>query len=105
MTASRWASVRPSSSEGTCLGYAHMPPSSSALAADWLSVCRQAVEGLREMLAGHPTTRERAVETGRGEGGDMSLVIDCAAEDVVFAELAKLSDSGHSFTALSEERG
>jgi myo-inositol-1(or 4)-monophosphatase len=82
-----------------------MPPSSSVPVADWLQVCRRAVEGLREMLAGHPTTRERAVETGRGEGGDMSLVIDRAAEEVVFAQLAQLSEAGHRFTALSEERG
>jgi myo-inositol-1(or 4)-monophosphatase len=82
-----------------------MPSSSSAPAADWLHLCRRAVEGLREMLAEHPTTRERAVETGRGEGGDMSLVIDCAAEDVVFAQLAELSEEGFRFTALSEERG
>jgi myo-inositol-1(or 4)-monophosphatase len=82
-----------------------MPPSSSAPAADWLHVCRRAVEGLGEMLAGYPTTRERAVETGRGEGGDMALVIDRAAEEVVFAQLAELSEGGHRFTALSEERG
>ena len=82
-----------------------MPPSPTAPAADWLHVCRRAVEGMREMLAGHPTTRERAVETGRGEGGDMSLVIDRAAEDVVFAELDALSADGHRFTAVSEERG
>jgi myo-inositol-1(or 4)-monophosphatase len=82
-----------------------MPSSSSALAADWLSACRRATEGLRTMLDGHPTTRERAVEIGRGEGGDMSLVIDRAAEEVVFAELDALSAAGHRFTAVSEERG
>ena len=39
----------------------------------------------------HPTSRERVVETGeRGEGGDRTLVIDAAAEDVVFAELERL---------------
>jgi myo-inositol-1(or 4)-monophosphatase len=45
-------------------------------------------------------------ETGtRGEGGDRTLQIDKDAEDVVFAELAKLHDAGARFTAVSEERG
>ena len=55
-----------------------------------------------------PTIRrcaDRAVEVMRGEGGDMALVIDCAAEDVIFAELDALHAAGHRFTAVSEERG
>ncbi len=75
------------------------------MAADWLGACRRAVEGLRAVLSAHPTTLERAVETGRGEGGDLALVIDRAAEDVVFAELDALHAAGHRFTAISEERG
>jgi myo-inositol-1(or 4)-monophosphatase len=74
-------------------------------AADWLGVCRSAAEGIRSALAAHPTTAERAVQVGRGEGGDMSLVIDIAAEDVVFAELDRLHADGHRFVAVSEERG
>jgi myo-inositol-1(or 4)-monophosphatase len=73
--------------------------------ADWLAACRRATEALREMIAGHPTTVDRAVETGRGEGGDQALVIDRAAEDVVFAELDTLHGEGRRFTAISEERG
>ncbi len=73
--------------------------------ADWLAACRRATEALREMIAGHPTTVDRAVETGRGEGGDQALVIDRAAEDVVFAELDSLHAEGRRFTAVSEERG
>jgi myo-inositol-1(or 4)-monophosphatase len=73
--------------------------------ADWLAVCRRATEALRAMLAGHPTTLERAVETGRGEGGDQALVIDRAAEDAVFEELDALHTGGRRFTAVSEERG
>src|SRR5919202_1391228 len=73
--------------------------------ADWLAACRRATEALREMLVGHPTTSDRAVETGRGEGGDLALVIDRAAEDVVFAELDALHAEGRRFTAVSEERG
>ncbi len=78
----------------------------SALDADWLGVCRRAVEGLQEMLAAAPSTAERAQETGtRGSGGDRTLVIDHSAEDVVFGLLDQLSDQGYRFTALSEERG
>ena len=58
------------------------------------------------MLADRPTIAERVVETGtRGEGGDRTLLIDEAAEDVVFAELQRLHDDGARFTAVSEERG
>src|SRR5689334_24091023 len=72
---------------------------------DWLAVCRRATAGLRDMLAATATTAERAVEVGRGEGGDRSLVIDTAAEDVIFAELDALHADGARFTAVSEERG
>jgi myo-inositol-1(or 4)-monophosphatase len=45
---------------------------------------------------------ERAVETGRGEGGDTAYVIDRAAEDAIFAEIEAL---GVPVLAVSEERG
>jgi myo-inositol-1(or 4)-monophosphatase len=51
---------------------------------------------------GYATTAERAVETGRGEGGDTAYVIDRAAEDAVFAEIERLDVPA---TAISEERG
>jgi myo-inositol-1(or 4)-monophosphatase len=57
------------------------------------------------MLAAHPTTEERAVVVGQGEGGDRTLVIDHEAEELIFAELARLHDEGARFTAISEERG
>jgi myo-inositol-1(or 4)-monophosphatase len=58
------------------------------------------------MLSDKPTIAERVIETGtRGEGGDRTLEIDQAAEDVVFAELQGLYDAGARFTAVSEERG
>jgi myo-inositol-1(or 4)-monophosphatase len=82
------------------------PAGSDGGHADWLDACRRATTGLRAMLTEHPTTRERAEETGsRGEGGDLTLVIDEAAEDLVFAELDKLHAAGRRFVAISEERG
>jgi myo-inositol-1(or 4)-monophosphatase len=83
-----------------------MPPAGPVLDHDWLGACRRAAEGLRAVLAEHPTSRERVVETGRtGEGGDRTLVIDEEAEEYVFAELRRLYDDGARFTAVSEERG
>ncbi len=75
-------------------------------AADWLGACRRAVVGLEAVLSDAVTHDQRAVETGhRGSGGDRTLLLDSAAEEVVFAELAALHEAGHDFTALSEERG
>jgi myo-inositol-1(or 4)-monophosphatase len=75
-------------------------------AADWLGACRRSVTAIRGMLGDRPTIAERVRETGtRGEGGDRTLLIDEAAEDVVFAELDKLYATGVRFTAVSEERG
>ena len=77
-----------------------------ALAFDWLGASRRAARAAQGVMREHPTTRERVRETGdRGEGGDQTLVIDAAAEDAVFAELATLHDAGARFTAISEERG
>jgi myo-inositol-1(or 4)-monophosphatase len=79
-----------------------MDPSSP----DWLGASRRAAAGLRAMLAERPTMAERVRETGtRGEGGDRTLEIDAAAEEIVFKELAALHDAGARFTAVSEERG
>jgi myo-inositol-1(or 4)-monophosphatase len=78
---------------------------SKVLEADWFGLCRRSVETLRELLVLHPTTGHRATETGRGAGGDKSLVIDRRVEDVVFEGLESLYAQGHSFTAISEERG
>ncbi len=83
-----------------------MTSTRSALDADWLAVCRRAAAGLERMLAGVPTTEERAQETGtRGSGGDRTLEIDQTAEQLVFDELDGLRDEGYQFCALSEERG
>jgi myo-inositol-1(or 4)-monophosphatase len=76
-----------------------------ALEADWLGACRRSADRLREVFAAHRSTAERQVRTGRGAGGDQTLVIDRDAEDAVFAELDRLHAEGHEFTAISEERG
>lgn len=77
-----------------------------ALEHDWLGACRVAADGLRAVLAAHPTSTERVIETGvRGEGGDKTLVIDAEAEDRVFQALQQLHDDGARFTVVSEERG
>jgi myo-inositol-1(or 4)-monophosphatase len=76
------------------------------LAHDWLGACRRAADGLQAVLRAHPTSTQRVIETGeRGEGGDLTLVIDAAAEAAVFAELDALHAAGVRFTAVSEERG
>jgi myo-inositol-1(or 4)-monophosphatase len=69
---------------------------------DWLGFCRRAAGAARDAVHGYATTEERAVETGRGEGGDTAYVIDRAAEDAVFREIEAL---GVPLIAVSEERG
>jgi myo-inositol-1(or 4)-monophosphatase len=69
---------------------------------DWLGFCRRAAGAARDAVQAYATTAERAVETGRGEGGDTAYVIDRAAEDAVFREIEGL---GVPVTAISEERG
>src|SRR3954462_3306467 len=78
----------------------------TADSADWLGACRRSVTAITAMLEDRPTTAQRGIETGtRGEGGDRTLEIDKAAEDIVFKELAALHDAGARFCAVSEERG
>jgi myo-inositol-1(or 4)-monophosphatase len=70
--------------------------------ADWLGLCRRAAAAAREAVAELAGTAERSAEQGRGEGGDMTLAVDQAAEDAVFAELEAF---GRPLLAVSEERG
>jgi myo-inositol-1(or 4)-monophosphatase len=69
---------------------------------DWLTVCRRAIDGVRAEMARFPNPADRAVPTGRGEGGDIALIIDRAAEDAIFRELEALD---LPMTVISEERG
>src|SRR3712207_4393390 len=78
------------------------PDAGGASTVDWLAVSRRAMTAVRTALSRYPTAAARGAETGRGEGGDMALVIDREAEDAVFAELEGL---GVPLTAVSEERG
>jgi myo-inositol-1(or 4)-monophosphatase len=80
-------------------------PSETARSPEWMELCRRSVEGISTMLADNPSTRERARETGRGEGGDEAVFVDRAAEEIIFAELDGLHSRGHRFLAISEERG
>jgi myo-inositol-1(or 4)-monophosphatase len=80
--------------------------SAAVLAHDWLGACRRATTGLAAMLAGTAAGAPRTAETGDvGEGGDRTLVIDAAAEQLVFDELQRVYDAGARFTVVSEERG
>jgi myo-inositol-1(or 4)-monophosphatase len=69
---------------------------------DWLGFCRRAAGAARDAVHAYASAAERAVETGRGEGGDTAYVIDRAAEDAVFREIERLDTP---LTAISEERG
>jgi myo-inositol-1(or 4)-monophosphatase len=69
---------------------------------DWLGFCRRAAGAARDAVQAYGTTAERAVETGRGEGGDTAYVIDRAAEDAVFGAIEGLDVP---VIAVSEERG
>ena len=74
----------------------------AALSADWLGLSRRSAAAARSALARYPGFADRSRETGRGEGGDMTLAIDRAAEDAVLAEL---DEQGVALTAVTEERG
>jgi myo-inositol-1(or 4)-monophosphatase len=79
-----------------------MTPSGGRSGPDWLAVCRRAAEAARAAVERQGSVLERAAEIGRGEGGDMTLAVDRAAEDAIFAELEALGDP---LTVVSEERG
>lgn len=73
----------------------------AALEADWLDICRRAEAAARRALEKYPLAA-RSRSTGRGEGGDISLVIDRAAEHAILAELEL---TGLPLTVVTEERG
>jgi myo-inositol-1(or 4)-monophosphatase len=71
----------------------------------WTAACRRAVEVQKRIFEEHRTIAERTQFEDVGAGGDRTLVIDRLCEDAVFDELEALHEEGHSFTAVSEERG
>ena len=72
----------------------------------WLELSARCAAGLGDLLAQTATRDQRVAETGTiGAGGDHTLLIDQAAEEIVFRELESLHDQGARFTAISEERG
>jgi myo-inositol-1(or 4)-monophosphatase len=80
-------------------------PAMDVLSADWPGICRRIVAAQRGIFAATPSSAERTVYEGVGEGGDRTLAIDRRCEDAVFAELERLAEQGCSFVAVSEERG
>ena len=76
--------------------------SADAREVDWLGFSRRAFEAGRAALAEFPKRAQRSERMGRGEGGDMTLAIDAAVEDVVFEQLEAL---GIGVCVVSEERG
>ena len=71
----------------------------------WTDACRRAVEVQKRVFEEHRTIAQRTQYEDVGAGGDRTLTIDRLCEDAVFAELEALHEQGHSFTAVSEERG
>src|SRR5690606_16337828 len=81
-------------------------PADPALDADWTGICRRIVEAQKKLFTEYDTYERRNEYEGVGEGGDNALVLDRMCEDIVFAGLEDLSDSGAAAcTAISEERG
>ena len=72
-----------------------------ALSADWLALCRRAAAAA-ERIVTPASADERARETSRGAGGDMSLAVDRAVEDAVIDELERF---GVGASVITEERG
>ena len=75
---------------------------STVTGTDWLAVCRRAVDAVRAEMRRFPDPVDRAVPMGRGEGGDITLAIDRAAEDAILRELEALD---LPLTVVTEERG
>lgn len=67
----------------------------------WLDACRRAATRLERVLADMPPAQRRE-RVGPGAGGDTTLRVDRAAEDIVIEELTA---TGRGFHLVSEEVG
>jgi myo-inositol-1(or 4)-monophosphatase len=72
----------------------------TAPAADWVTICRAAVNDVRVVLDELPTRVEREPVSKQGVGGDETTAIDQAAEDAILARF-----EGLDVTVVSEEIG
>src|SRR5258705_11589397 len=69
---------------------------------DRLELSHLAGPRVREALSRHPDIADRGRRLERGEGGDVTMVLDRLAEQIVLEELEA---AGEPLTAISEERG
>ena len=67
----------------------------------WLTAFRRACDRVAGMVRAMPPERRRE-PVGRGAGGDITVAVDIAAEDIVIAELEAM---GVPLTLVSEEAG
>ena len=70
------------------------------MSADWLDVCRAAVEDVRGVLVDLPHRADREPIVGDGVGGDETTAVDAAAERVILDRFA-----GPDRRIVSEEAG
>ncbi len=72
---------------------------------DWIELFRRIGAGVRIAVLPIAGTDAGRVPFEVGAGGDTTMQLDRAAEEVVFAELEALAGRGETFSVLSEESG
>jgi myo-inositol-1(or 4)-monophosphatase len=71
----------------------------------WLTVFEAVGVAVREATAALLGTEAGRVVIGVGAGGDRTVELDRAAEEVALDELRRFADAGHPCSVLSEEAG
>ena len=71
----------------------------------WVDLFHGIAAEVREVVAPLIGTAAGRVEVGRGAGGDRTVELDRAAEEVVLGRLRALSANGERFSVVSEEAG
>src|SRR5205807_8338161 len=74
-------------------------------ASEWLDVFTRIGAGVRRAVLPLSGTEAGRAQLSVGAGGDTTMELDRAAEDVVFAELTNVAEGGQTFSVLSEEVG